>query len=102
MGVAALRFLKFFASQDGQWARTGHLPAFQAVIDSAEWRALPHRAGLARLAEVATPLPKDVRRQFPLETIVGQEAAAAITGAKQIDRALEDMERRVNAVLENI
>ena len=99
---AALRFLKFFASQDGQWARTGHLPAFQAVIDSAEWRALPHRAGLARLAEVATPLPKDVRRQFPLETIVGQEAAAAITGAKPIDRALEDMERRVNAVLENI
>lgn len=99
---AGLRFLKFFASHDGQWARTGHLPAFQAVIDSAEWRALPHRAGLARLAEVATPLPKDVRRQFPLETIVGQEAAAAISGAKPIDRTLSDMERRVNAVLDNL
>ena len=99
---AALRFLEFFATQNGQWARTGHLPAFQAVVDSAEWRALPHRADLARLAAIATPLPKDIRRQFPLETIVGQEAGAAIQGAKPIDQALADMERRVNAVLQNL
>ena len=99
---AALRFLKFFAEQDGEWARTGHLPAFQAVIDSPQWRALPHRAELASLAENARPLRKDLRRQFPIETIVGQEAAAAISGAKPIDRALADMERRVNAILQNL
>ncbi|MES2443092.1 MAG: extracellular solute-binding protein [Pseudomonadota bacterium] len=99
---AALRFLKFFASQDGQWARTGHLPALQAVIGSPEWRALPHRTDLAALARIATPLPKTVRRQFPIETIVGQEAAAAISGAKPIDQTLADMERRVNAVLQNL
>ena len=99
---AALRFLKSFASQDGQWARTGHLPAFQAIVESPEWRALPHRADLAALARIATPLPKTVRRQFPIETIVGQEAAAAISGAKPIDQTLADMERRVNAVLQNL
>src|SRR3546814_8617174 len=88
---AALRFLKFFAAHDADWARTGHMPAFAAVIDSPEWRALPHRAALAEIAHTATPLPKQIRRQFPIETVVGQEAAAAIAGNKSIDQALADM-----------
>lgn len=100
--AAALKFLKFFASNASHWARTGHLPAFQAIIDSPEWRALPHREALATLATTGQPLPKGVRRQFPLETIVGTEAASAISGAKPIDRTLSDMERRANAVLENL
>lgn len=100
--AAALRFLKFFAGHGAHWARTGHLPAFQAIIDSPEWRALPHREALAALATSGQPLPKGVRRQFPIETIVGTEAAAAISGAKPIDRTLSDMERRVNAVLDNL
>jgi len=100
--AAAIRFLKFFAGHAKHWARTGHLPAFQAIIDSPEWRALPHRDNLAILATTAQPLPKQVRRQFPIETIVGTEAASAISGAKPIDRTLSDMERRVNEVLENL
>ncbi len=100
--AAALRFLRYFAANNLDWSRTGHLPAFQAVIDSPEWRALPHRAALASLAQNARPLRKDLRRQYSIETIVGQEAASAISGAKSIDRALADMERRVNAVLHNL
>lgn len=100
--AAAIRFLKFFASHAKHWARTGHLPAFQAIIQSPEWRALPHRDNLAILATTAQPLPKEVRRQFPIETIVGTEAASAISGAKPIDRTLSDMERRVNEVLDNL
>jgi multiple sugar transport system substrate-binding protein len=99
---AARRFLKFFAEQNLQWSRTGHLPVFRSVIDSPEWRALPHREALAPLAATARPLRKDLRRQFPIETIVGQEAASAISGAKPIPRALSDMEARVNAILENL
>ena len=98
---AALRFLAFFAANSAEWARTGHLPVFKSVIDSPEWRALPYRENLASLAETARPLPKDVRHQFPIETIVGDETSAAISGAKPIDRALADMERRVNDLLEN-
>lgn len=100
--AAALKFLKFFADHEFDWSRTGHLPALQAVIDSPEWRALPQRDALAGLATTAAPLPKGVRRQFPIETIVGQEAAAAISGAKPIPTALADMERRVNDILENL
>jgi multiple sugar transport system substrate-binding protein len=99
---AARRFLKFFSRQNFQWSRTGHLPVFTHIVAGPEWRALPHRADLADLTETAEALPKGVRRQFPIETIVGQESAAAISGAKPIPRALADMERRVNDILENI
>ena len=100
--AAALRFLEFFAEHDKDWARTGHMPAFERVIESSTWRALPHREALAEIARTATPLPKEIRRQFPIETIVGQEAAAAIAGNKSIDQALADMQRRVDAVLQHI
>lgn len=99
---AALRFLAFFSRHAFDWSRTGHLPVYKAMIDSSRWRALPHRGALASLATTAAPLPKGVRRQFPIETIVGQESAAAISGAKPIPQALADMERRVNDILKNL
>ena len=99
---AAARFLKFFAEQDFQWSRTGHLPVFTSIIDSAKWRALPHRKDLAPLAATATPLPKDIRRQFPIDTVVGQETASAIAGDKSIDEALADMDSRVDEMLQNL
>ncbi|MDB5441504.1 MAG: sugar transporter substrate-binding protein [Caulobacteraceae bacterium] len=100
--AAALRFLKFFASHDFDWGRTGHLPAMAGVIDSPEFRALPHRDTLIGLADTGQTLPKDVRRQSSIETIVGEESAAAISGAKSIDKALADMERRINTLLESV
>ncbi len=99
---AAYRFLRFFAAHDYDWSRTGHLPAMRSVIQTPQWQSLPHRAELASLAVTGTPLPKGLRRQFPIETIVGQEAAAAISGAKPISQALADMDRRVNAILNNL
>ncbi|MEO6186619.1 MAG: extracellular solute-binding protein, partial [Steroidobacteraceae bacterium] len=46
---AARRFLKYFAANDFQWARTGHFPAYQAVIDSPQWQQLPHRGDIAEI-----------------------------------------------------
>ena len=40
---AALTFLKFLWDNDGEWARTGHLPANKTALDSAAFRALPMR-----------------------------------------------------------
>jgi multiple sugar transport system substrate-binding protein len=98
---AALRFLKYFAANDFQWARTGHFPAYRAIIDSAAWRELPHRSDIAEITQHGEPLPKYVRRQSPIEFIVGEEAAAAFTGAKPVERALADMQRRANDILQS-
>ena len=99
---AVFRLLRFLTDNDFEWSRTGHLPAFQAVIDSARWRALPHRAALAKLVDIAAPLPTGVQRQFLLQQIISEEMQAAITGQKPIDAALADAEHRVNDLLFNL
>ena len=98
---AALRFLKYFAANDFQWARTGHFPAYRAVIESAEWQQLPHRDDIAEITRDGEPLPKYVRRQSPIESIVGEEASAAFTGVKPVGRALQDMQRRADEILQS-
>jgi multiple sugar transport system substrate-binding protein len=98
---AALRFLAYFAANDFQWARTGHFPAYAAVIASPQWQQLPHRADIMQITQMGEPLPKFVRRQSPIESIVGEEAAAAFSGAKPVDRALADMQRRADEILQS-
>lgn len=98
---AALRFLKYFAANDFQWARTGHFPAYRAIIESTEWQQLPHRGDIAEITLVGEPLPKYVRRQSPIEFIVGEEASAAFTGVKPVERALADMQRRADEILQS-
>jgi multiple sugar transport system substrate-binding protein len=98
---AAAKFLRFFADNNFQWARTGHFPAYRSIIESDAWRALPHRADLAELTEIGEPLPRFVRRQAPIEVIVGEEASAAFHGQKPVDRALRDMQRRADEILKS-
>jgi multiple sugar transport system substrate-binding protein len=93
------RFLRFAADRNLDWARTGHLPAFRAVLESPAFRGLPHRRALAPVASYGAPLPDHVRRQAPIEGLVGEELAAAVSGQEPIARSLADAERRVNELL---
>lgn len=93
------QLLKFLADNDYEWSRTGHLPAFAAVIASERFAALPHRQAIARLATTGTPLPAQVQRQFAIADIIGEEMAAAIASQKSVDAALADAEHRVNDLL---
>lgn len=96
---AIARFFRFIAEHNFDWARTGHLPAFKAVVDSPAFRALPHRDNIAPIASTGRPLPGEVQRQNAIEGLVGEEIAAAINGQKSTQRALADAERRVNQLL---
>jgi multiple sugar transport system substrate-binding protein len=96
---AIARFFRFMAAHNYDWARTGHIPAFQAVLESPEFMALPHRSDIAPLAAIGRPLPTYVRRQSAIEGLVGEEMSAASTGQKPVDQALRDAERRVNELL---
>jgi multiple sugar transport system substrate-binding protein len=96
---ALARLFRFMAEQNFHWTRSGHLPAFRAIIESPQFRALPHRQDIAPLASTGRPLPGTVQRQAAIEGIVGEEVAAAINGQKSIDQALADAERRVNETL---
>lgn len=99
---AIFRLLRFLRDRDFDWSRTGHLPAYKSVIASARWRALPHRAEVAKLVDIAEPLPPGVERQFLIQQIISEEMESAITGQKTIDSALADAQRRVNDLLFNL
>jgi multiple sugar transport system substrate-binding protein len=99
---AIARFFRFVAAHDYDWARTGHIPAFKAVLADPRFNALPHRADIAPLAAMGRPLPDYVLRQNAIEGIVGEEAAAAFTGQKTIPQALAEAERRVDVLLAQI
>ncbi len=100
--AAIARFFRFMAAHNFDWARTGHIPAFKAVLDDPKFKALPHRADIAPLGEIGRPLPSHVQRQSAIEGLVGEEMAAAFTGQKPVGRALADAERRVNELLAQI
>jgi multiple sugar transport system substrate-binding protein len=97
--AALIRLIGFMARHNFDWSRTGHLPAFKAIVASPEFQNLPHRRTIAPLAEIGSPLPDYVQRQGAIEGLVGEELAAAVAGTKTIDRALADAERRVNELL---
>jgi multiple sugar transport system substrate-binding protein len=93
------RFFRFIAEHNFDWTRTGHLPAFQAVVESPAFKALPHRVNIAPIATTGRPLPGGVQRQNAIEGLVGEEIAAAFNGQKATKQALADAERRVNELL---
>jgi multiple sugar transport system substrate-binding protein len=97
--AAIARFFRFVADHNFDWTRTGHLPAFQSVVESPAFRALPHRANIAQVASTGRPLPSGVLRQNAIEGLVGEEVAAAFNGQKTTRQALADAERRVNELL---
>jgi multiple sugar transport system substrate-binding protein len=97
--AALARFFKFMAAHNFDWTRTGHLPAFRAVVESPQFKALPHRQDIAPLAMIGEPLPGYVQRQSAIEGLIGEDIAAAVNGQKSIDRGLADAERRVNELL---
>jgi multiple sugar transport system substrate-binding protein len=99
---AIARFFRFMAAHNYDWARTGHIPAFKAVLDDPRFKALPHRADIAPLASMGRPLPSYVQRQNAIEGLVGEEAAAAFNGQKSPEQAMRDAERRVNDLLAQV
>ena len=100
--AAIARFFRFLAAHNYDWVRTGHLPAFQSVLDSPRFKQLRHRPEIAPLATFGQPLPGYVQRQSAIEGLIGEEMAAAVNGQKSVDRALADAERRVNEMLAQV
>lgn len=99
---ATAEFFKFMADNNGQWARTGHLPSVNAVLSDKAFLELPDRKNLLNVTKIGKGLPSGVKRQFAVQDIIGEELAAAITGNKSIDDALADAENRVNDMLSHL
>jgi multiple sugar transport system substrate-binding protein len=96
---AAFVFLKFLYDHDADWARTGHLPARQSVIDSAEFNALPHRPAIKEISSIGYSLPNTVPRQFAIQEMVGDEVSNMLSSGKSIPDVEQQAQDRVNKLL---
>jgi|OM-RGC.v1.002309748 multiple sugar transport system substrate-binding protein len=96
---AIARFLAFIAKYNGDWVRTGHLPAFRDVLVSPSFTSQPHRRDIAAMAATGQQLPDFVQRQSAIQGLIGEELEAAVAGTKPVSVALAHAERRVNELL---
>ncbi|MFP2904655.1 extracellular solute-binding protein [Pyxidicoccus sp. 3LFB2] len=95
---AALTFLKFLNDHNFHWARTGHLPVRASVLQSAEMRALPHRAEYTRTATIATAMPP-IQYQRALMDLLVNELNSTWLVKKDSNKALSDSQRAASAIL---
>ncbi|MGZ8335106.1 MAG: hypothetical protein ACXWU1_00420 [Allosphingosinicella sp.] len=90
--AAIASFLRFLAAHDFEWTRTGHLPAFAAVLALPEFRTLPDCGDIAAMAATGAQLQDYVQRRSAIQGLIGEELEAAVAGIKPIDVALTDAE----------
>jgi multiple sugar transport system substrate-binding protein len=95
---AALAFLKFLNDNNFQWSRTGHLSVRQSVLNSEEFKALPHRSEFADTAKNATALPQ-VQNQRAVYNAMFTDFNAMWLTKTDPQAALEAMQAGVERVL---
>lgn len=97
---AAMTFLKFMWDNNPNWARGGgHLPIRKSAMD--DYAKLPERANVIRIAEIGRALPKEVRRQFGFQALIGEEINNIINGGKSAAKAASDAQERAEQLLRN-
>jgi multiple sugar transport system substrate-binding protein len=95
---AALIFLKFLWDHNFDWARGGgHLPARQSLM--VRYAALPLRQYVVDIPEFGRALPHDVRRQFGLQNMIGEEIANIINTGKTAEQAAASAQERSVQIL---
>ncbi|HEX2134891.1 MAG TPA: extracellular solute-binding protein [Microvirga sp.] len=97
---AAMTFLKFMWDNNINWARGGgHLPVRISAME--EYGKLPERANVVRISEIGRSLPKEVRRQFGFQSIIGEEINNVINGGKPAAKAAADAQERADQLLKS-
>ncbi|KQV92765.1 extracellular solute-binding protein [Rhizobacter sp. Root1221] len=95
----AYAFLKFLWDNDHHWARTGHLPANRAVLESDGFKALPFRKNILELSNTGAGMPGTVPRQRAVEQIIGEELSSMLLANKPVADVQAGIEQRVNKLL---
>ncbi|MCL2579500.1 MAG: extracellular solute-binding protein [Oscillospiraceae bacterium] len=98
--AAAMDFMNWMADNTILWAQAGHVPSKTAIVDSAEFNALPHRSAYAHSAAYATFYPKTT-------VITGMKAsfvrifASMINGEYDVAQAQELMQSELQRLLDD-
>lgn len=98
--VAAMEFMKWLTDNTAKWARAGHIPSKQSVIDSEEFRNLPYRSVYADSAQYAKIFPQ-VCGIAGLTELTYRELAAMIAGSQDVETTAENMQNGFQEILDS-
>ena len=96
---AAFAFLKFLSDNDFEWARTGHLPTRNSVINSPAFTGLPFRGTIGTIAQSGISFAPTVPRQFRINEMLGEAISTILISKKPIDESVKAAEERINKML---
>lgn len=96
---AALKVLAFINDHNIDWARTGHMSVRNSVLNSDEYKNLPHRAEYAGTADIAKDTPPS-ERYGGIQDVLNRELQAIWLTGKEIDVALADAQDEVQDLLD--
>lgn len=96
---AAVTFLAYLFDHSSAWARTGHLPARQSVLESDGIRRLPGREGYVDLAGIARAFPA-VERHRAIQDVLAQQINATWLASQPPAEALGQAQQDVERILQ--
>lgn len=95
---AAMKLTKFIWDHSIDWSRTGHMSFRKSVIDSAEYKNLPHRSEYSETASIMADTPHAIK-YGAIQDLVGNNLIAIMTGEKEIDATLKDVNNKMKKLL---
>jgi len=93
--LKSLAYLKFVYDNNLAWTHTGHSTVRQSVLESDDYRNLPHRAEYEQFAHDAEHFPGALW-MTAFDSIMHEELQAAILGLKTPEQALADAQFRLD------
>lgn len=97
--AAVMDFMNWMANNTAAWAQAGHVPSKTAVVESAEFQALPYRSEYAKSAEYAHFYPKSLCITGMIE-LVQRELATMIAGEQDVDTTAKNMQEGYQKLLD--
>ncbi|KJY78832.1 extracellular solute-binding protein [Vibrio nigripulchritudo] len=86
---AAMKTLAWIYKHNLDWARTGHMSVRQSVLNSSEYKKLPHRSEYVETANIVGDTPPSVK-YGAIQDVLNRELQSIWLTGKSVDDALED------------
>ncbi|MDF2844863.1 MAG: transporter substrate-binding protein [Herbinix sp.] len=98
--TAGMEFMKWITDNTLKWAQSGHIPSRVSVMESAEFKALPHRANYAESANYASFYPQ-ISGIAGLTEMTYRELAAMVAGEQDVAATMDNMQQQFQKILDS-
>ncbi|MFD1175034.1 ABC transporter substrate-binding protein [Paenibacillus puldeungensis] len=97
--LAAVKFANWLADNGVMWAKAGHVPSKPAVLESAEFKAMPYRSGYATKVMADVKYMPDTPKLSAVNDTVLESLVEINYGHKSVDEGLADAQKNAEKVM---